>query len=853
MNLKLLTGFILITLLIPAVYAFDTSTFDTRHSTFDTRHSTFDTRHSTPRYINRSAIYLDGDTDINWSYFPGIGTSDNPKIIEGFSINAEGEVGIKILYTKKYVIIRNNLIYGGSDKWESAAISLTNVINAKITGNLIQDNKWAGIHLYSTNYSEITGNTFLRNPTAIYMDYTSGNKITNNLINDSAGFGIYISSSKGNTITGNRITNSLYGIYLSLSEDNLITTNIIRSGNVGIYSIQSNRNRIVNQNILENNSYGIYITFSYNNYILGNTIRNNLYEGLWIDQWSNGNMIYANNFWFNMKSPPGEGSKTDKMVIRPGVPSEPLNLVGSSDSSGTLQVTLSWKAPLYDSGSPVTNYLIYRNSTFYAIIGTNTSYTDYNVSNTVTYFYEVTAQNAIGESLRSNMVSVSVGMPPDVPKEPQNLKGKPGNKKVTLTWLAPIGDGGSPIINYRIFRGNSLYAQVGTNTTFVDYNVDNGVTYIYYVVAVNNVGAGSPSNIVSVVPGLTGEPLNFKVIPGNNRVTLTWNAPLAEDWYPVVAYRIYRDDLFLAEIETNTSFVDNNVLNGITYAYQVSAVNGVFQACDQGTNIWNYEFYIGNFWHGWTTPDKDNNGIIDNPYTISCGSNKDIYPLKSQFSSQILFATYVRFTEVMKGETSSEIFVQVMDFISVVPNATVTYKTNYTNITFMPSSSLTDSNGETQTTIKVPGVSSKVKFRVTIEIKKSGYISGTSFIEIEVIPSYKVTGRIFNIKTQTPIPNATIKLSNGLYTKTDRYGNYEFDNLSIGNYLAMVEADGYISAHKDFKIENGGITLDIGLTPEEQNPVVENQVRYVLIQMGIIGGIILFFIGVNSIIKKRKK
>jgi len=65
--------------------------------------------------------------------------------------------------------------------------------------------------------------------------------------------------------------------------------------------------------------------------------------------------------------------------------------------------------------------------------------------------------------------------------------------------------------------------------------------------------------------------------------------------------------------------------NGATSVYNASHV----QAYDNGTNNkWNTTDGIGNYWSDWTSPDADNNGIVDNPYLIdgSAGA-RDYYPI----------------------------------------------------------------------------------------------------------------------------------------------------------------------------------------------------------------------------------
>src|SRR5438876_953736 len=95
--------------------------------------------------------------------------------------------------------------------------------------------------------------------------------------------------------------------------------------------------------------------------------------------------------------------------------------------------------------------------------------------------------------------------PPTPPSAPQNLAATGGNAQVTLTWQAPASDGGSPITNYKIYRGlapttETLLTTVGNVLTYTDSAVTNGVTYYYQGSAVNAAGEGPRSNEASATP-----------------------------------------------------------------------------------------------------------------------------------------------------------------------------------------------------------------------------------------------------------------------------------------------------------------------------------------------------------------
>jgi len=81
----------------------------------------------------------------------------------------------------------------------------------------------------------------------------------------------------------------------------------------------------------------------------------------------------------------------------------------------------------------------------------------------------------------------------------QNIKGSFNDNQVVLTWPAPVSDGGSPIIEYEIYRSEVItgpYTKIGTSATlsYNDSTVNSGSTYYYRVSAINSVG----ENLLSV-------------------------------------------------------------------------------------------------------------------------------------------------------------------------------------------------------------------------------------------------------------------------------------------------------------------------------------------------------------------
>lgn len=98
-------------------------------------------------------------------------------------------------------------------------------------------------------------------------------------------------------------------------------------------------------------------------------------------------------------------------IPEPIVPSAPQSLQASA---GNDFIFLSWLAPTSNGGSPLTNYSIYRSLTSgsdYTLLKTVNasilSFNDTSVTDGLTYYYFVTANNSIGQSQYSNGVSAS--------------------------------------------------------------------------------------------------------------------------------------------------------------------------------------------------------------------------------------------------------------------------------------------------------------------------------------------------------------------------------------------------------------------------------------------------------------
>ncbi|NLX46554.1 MAG: hypothetical protein GXY70_00045 [Euryarchaeota archaeon] len=280
----------------------------------------------------------------------------------------------------------------------------------------------------------------------------------------------------------------------------------------------------------------------------------------------------------------GESSRSAEATATPAtVPSAPRNLTATLDGN---DVILTWEAPEGDGGSPILNYTIYSGTIsgdleYLYRVGDLLTYTDTMSLPSTTFYYQVTATNALGEGPRSNEASSD----PDLPTSP-SLSGEADGDAVVLTWTTPASSGSSAVTNYKVYRGNTsgaltMIAELGNVLTYQDDDVVPGATYFYKVTAVNDQGEGPFSNEVSVMTGSApSAPRNLQATTGNATVTLTWEAPETDGGWDITGYKVYRgtsegSETLLITLGDVTTYTDSAVVNDQTYYYRVSAVNDV--------------------------------------------------------------------------------------------------------------------------------------------------------------------------------------------------------------------------------------------------------------------------------------
>ena len=210
------------------------------------------------------------------------------------------------------------------------------------------------------------------------------------------------------------------------------------------------------------------------------------------------------------------------------VPEAPVELVAVAVDHE--RVALTWTAPPFDGGSPVTGYRI----EYSRDGGVSWEYVDENTQSgktehvhgglrpATTYHYRVAAINGKGAGAVTEAVSVRTDATvPDAPAELVAVATTP--REITLAWKAPEYDGGAPVTGYRIEVSEDgggewevLDDTEGTEPEYVHGGLAPGETRHYRVRAANEAGTGAPSNVASAAtddPAERAGRVNAAILP----------------------------------------------------------------------------------------------------------------------------------------------------------------------------------------------------------------------------------------------------------------------------------------------------------------------------------------------------
>jgi len=483
--------------------------------------------------------------------------------VEGQAIE-KATIALNLVGSKECRVINNKFSYNSH-----YGMIIFHSENNIIENNEVDSNDYDGIQLYDSDYNIVRFNKAVSNfGNGISIQHSNYNNVNNNTCTNNFDAGISVSSSFKNNYTHNQlISNSDYGFDLDyVKTSNFFNNKITQNNKSGIYFTYVEFCEFFSNDIYDNGEYGIQIRRGGHNELYNNTITSNP-TGVYLYN-SDFNVLYEN---YIKKNPYGinlENSEYNQIYHNTF-----MGNVNPTDFTG--EAKNHWNLPYPRGGN---------------------FWDDYNGDD---YYQgpdqDIKGRNGIGDgigddekTLWTNNTDFYPLMQPwgGLPSAPDNIELEFGCGFIHLTWHIPTQANNFPVTNISIFRGTNYdnvtyYGSIGASDGYNDTDVENGVRYYYQLSSFNIVGESKKSLILDAMPGLRPTaPQDLVITESNDFLALLWDKPAYDGCMPVTNYNIYKGiasgALQVYKTIGNTEyFIDEEISKGVTYYYQVSAVNAI--------------------------------------------------------------------------------------------------------------------------------------------------------------------------------------------------------------------------------------------------------------------------------------
>ena len=218
-----------------------------------------------------------------------------------------------------------------------------------------------------------------------------------------------------------------------------------------------------------------------------------------------------------------------------------------------------------------------------------TTHTETGLTNGDEYTFQIRALNRSGAGPASDAASSTPMPKPMKPTWETRMASDSGDTQVRLRWQDPQ-DPSIIYYQYQQREGNDDFGQwkrvpesVATTTEYTVTGLENGTQYVFKIRAVNDIGAGPPSDELGLTPqdSMPDKPTGLSAMPGDTQVRLAWLDPRdrsidkyqyqwtgadgsSEDWIEIpqgpggaVAHQ----------------FTVTGLTNGVEYTFQIRAVD----------------------------------------------------------------------------------------------------------------------------------------------------------------------------------------------------------------------------------------------------------------------------------------
>lgn len=254
----------------------------------------------------------------------------------------------------------------------------------------------------------------------------------------------------------------------------------------------------------------------------------------------------------------------------PGAPT------GVSAVAGNALATVTFTAPASDGGSAITGYTATSNPSGFTGNGSASPITVTGLINGTAYTFTVTATNSIGTgpaSSASNSITPSTSL--TVPGAPTGVSATGGYEKATVTFIAPVNNGGSSITGYTVTSNPGGFTGTGSASPVTVNGLPALISYTFTVTATNAIGEGPASSASNSVTPTTvpGSPTIGTATKGNAQASVSFTAPVSDGGSAIISYTITSNPGSKTGTSTVSPITVTGLTNGTAYTFTVAATN----------------------------------------------------------------------------------------------------------------------------------------------------------------------------------------------------------------------------------------------------------------------------------------
>jgi fibronectin type 3 domain-containing protein/subtilisin family serine protease len=281
-----------------------------------------------------------------------------------------------------------------------------------------------------------------------------------------------------------------------------------------------------------------------------------------------------------------ESNSSEEAAATPADTTPPAAPTGLVATAAEGEVGLDWTN---NGDADIAGYTVYRSESsggLYSDLATGLTtshYVDTTVTNGTAYFYVVTASDTAGNESASSEEVMATPLDVTPPAAPAGLSAMAGDGEATLDWH---DNDESDLASYSVYRSDSgdpyvLLAGAIAQSAYVDTAAVNGTTYGYVVTATDTAGNESADSKVAVVTPqditAPAAPTGLTATAGDGQVSLDWDDNPEPD---LASYTVHRATTaggpysMLASVAGTSDHDDATVVDGVTYFYVVTAIDG---------------------------------------------------------------------------------------------------------------------------------------------------------------------------------------------------------------------------------------------------------------------------------------